>query len=125
RLRLSPSPPSRSGSDTMTPTVADRAPAARPHPDDAPVDGQAEAFAALLTLAADVLHCACAILWVADGAALRLAAVHGLVAGPEAGASMLATALDRDMVAVLPDAAADVRFQGDALVATPQGIRFF
>ena len=92
-------------------------------PPDAARDAE---FAALLAVAADLLECPMAMLWVAEGPLLRLAATRGLALSPETASS----ALGRSVVAstpvmVLPDASEDPRLRDDPLVAGPVALRFF
>ncbi|TYT26340.1 EAL domain-containing protein [Luteimonas viscosa] len=84
-----------------------------------------EGFAAVLAVAADLLGCPCAMLWVADGAQLRLAATRGLPLTPVTAGTRLGSVVDAATpFAVVADARSDPRLHDDVLVAGPAALRF-
>src|SRR5690606_14729300 len=61
------------------------------HPPDPERD---EGFAAVLAVAADLLDCPCTMLWVAQGARLRLAATRGMPLPPSSSGTRLGSAVN-------------------------------
>ncbi|MEN1960658.1 sensor domain-containing phosphodiesterase [Luteimonas sp. MJ246] len=88
-------------------------------------DDRVDGGGALLAVAGDLLDCPYAMLWIAHGQDLLLAATHGLPSVPAAADTLLASALGGRAATVVPDASVDPRLAGDTLVAGPPGIRFF
>src|SRR5690606_32141995 len=81
---------------------------------------------AVLAVAAGLFDCRCAMLWTMDAGRLRLAAARGLPAGVDGTDSALARLVDADApTAVVADAGADPRLEGDPLVAGDGGVRFY